>query len=144
MDRAQRKKEVERAYDIQAKAAVRGMAQWGAVGLGLAGIGHYYWQPFRRQTLPFKAFLVTIVSVFGLCIHAEEALQAHELEQRLRENAIRKEARIALSRRGILPTETEIAKWKAEQASLANAEDEARARAVASAVAEQPASTSGQ
>lgn len=56
------------------------------------------------------------VSVFGLCLRAESALQQHELEQRLRENSIRREARIDLARRGLVATETEIAKWKAERA----------------------------
>ena len=55
------------------------------------------------------------VGVFGLCIHAETALQAHELEQRLRENTIRREARLDLSRRGLVPTETAIAKWRDER-----------------------------
>ncbi|KAI0334778.1 hypothetical protein GY45DRAFT_1317813 [Cubamyces sp. BRFM 1775] len=135
MDRGRRKEEVDRAYEIQAKAAVRGAAQYGAIGLGLAAIAHYKWPSFRRQTLPFKAFLVTIVSVFGLCIHAENALQSHELEQRIRENSIRREARLDLARRGLVATETEIAKWKAEQF----ARQQAEARAAPSAAAEQPA-----
>ena len=61
------------------------------------------------------------VSVFGLCIHAENALQAHELEQRLRENTLRREARLDLARRGLVATETEIAKWKEERARAAAA-----------------------
>ncbi|KAH9894257.1 hypothetical protein C8Q73DRAFT_695049 [Cubamyces lactineus] len=136
MDRGRRKEEVEKAYEIQAKAAVRGAAQYGAVGLGLAAIGHYTWPSFKRQTLPFKAFLVTIVSVFGLCIHAENALQSHELEQRIRENSIRREARLDLARRGLVATETEIAKWK--EAHFAR--QQAEARAAPPAAAEQPAS----
>ena len=61
------------------------------------------------------------VAVFGLCIHAENALQAHELEQRLKENSLRREARIDLARRGLVATETEIAKWKEERARAAAA-----------------------
>ncbi|KAI0370287.1 hypothetical protein BV20DRAFT_966957 [Pilatotrama ljubarskyi] len=140
MDRARRKQEVEKAYEVQAKAAVRGAAQYGAVGLGLAAIAHHSWPAFRRQTLPFKAFLVTIVSVFGLCIHAENALQSHEHEQRVRENTIRREARLDLARRGLVATETEIAKWKAEHLVRAQAEAEARTRTEPSAPVEQPAS----
>ena len=51
-----------------------------------------------------------------MCIHAENALQKFELQQRLHENSIRREARIDLARRGLVATETEIAKWKAERA----------------------------
>ncbi|CDO74060.1 hypothetical protein BN946_scf185043.g110 [Trametes cinnabarina] len=143
MNRVRRQEEVDRAYEVQAKAAIRGAAQYGAVGLGLAAIGHYSWPAFRRQTLPFKAWLVTIVSVFGLCIHAENALQSHELEQRRRENTIRREARLDLARRGLVATETEIAKWKEEHFAQkqAEAEAEARARTESSAAAEQPATT---
>ncbi|KAI9001185.1 hypothetical protein BD414DRAFT_473886 [Trametes punicea] len=138
MDRGRRKEEVEKAYQIQAKAGVRGALQYGAVGTGLAAIGHYAWPAFRRQTLPFKAFLVSIVSVFGLCIHAESALQAHELEQRLRENTIRREARLDLARRGLVATETEIAKWKREHFAREQAEEETRTRMEPSAAAEHP------
>ncbi|KAI0829438.1 hypothetical protein BC628DRAFT_1417161 [Trametes gibbosa] len=117
MNRGHRKEDVEKAYQIQAEAGAIGAAQYGAVGLGLAAIGHYSWPAFRRQTLPFKAFLVTIVSVYGLCIRAEKALQTHEHEQRVHENAIRREARFDLARRGLVATETEIAKWKLEHAA---------------------------
>ncbi len=89
--------------------------------------------------LPPKPHLPTHVrkvSVLGLCIRAETALQQHELEQRLRENSIRREARIDLARRGLVATETEIAKWKAER-------ERARAE-VAAVVAEQQASASAQ
>ncbi|KAI0637796.1 hypothetical protein C8Q77DRAFT_1205919 [Trametes polyzona] len=112
-----RREDVEKAYEVQATAGAIGAAQYGAVGLGLAALGHHYWPAFRRQTLPFKAFLVTIVSVYGLCIRAENALQAHEAQQRLHENALRREARLDLARRGLVATETEIAKWKVENAA---------------------------
>ncbi|KAG6911669.1 hypothetical protein DXG01_007919 [Tephrocybe rancida] len=46
---------------------------------------------------------------------AENALQAHEAEQRYVENKVRKQARYDLTRRGIVATETEIAKWKRER-----------------------------
>ena len=54
-------------------------------------------------------------SIFGLVIYAENALQKLEAEERLRESAIRREARIDLSRRGMVPTETAIARWKEER-----------------------------
>ncbi|EJF62980.1 hypothetical protein DICSQDRAFT_103411 [Dichomitus squalens LYAD-421 SS1] len=132
MNRGRRKEEIERAYQIQVAAGLRGAAQFGAVGLGTAAIAHHYWPTFRRQTLPFKAWLVSIVAVFGLCIHAENALQAHELEQRLKENKIRREARVDLARRGLVATETEIAKWK---------EQRERALDAAAAQAKQDATT---
>lgn len=52
------------------------------------------------------------VSVFGMILSAENALQAFEAERRLEENAIRKDARLDLARRGIVPTESEITKWR--------------------------------
>ena len=53
------------------------------------------------------------VTIFGLVTYAETALQALEREERIRESAIRREARIDLSRRGMVPTETAIAEWRA-------------------------------
>ncbi|OJT13312.1 hypothetical protein TRAPUB_10078 [Trametes pubescens] len=129
MSRGHRKEDVEKAYQIQSRAGAIGFAQYGAVGLGLASIGHHFWPSFRRQTLPFKAFLVTIVSVYGLCIRAENALQTYEQETRLHESALRREARMDLARRGLVATETEIAKWKTERTQILAAEAEARARA---------------
>jgi len=46
--------------------------------------------------------------VFG----AESALLEHENKRRREENDLRKEARLDLARKGIIATETEIAKWK--------------------------------
>jgi hypothetical protein len=68
----------------------------------------------RRQTLPFKAFLVTFCTIFGVVTSADRALLNYERYQRLHESAIRQEARIDLARRGLLPTETEIMRWKEE------------------------------
>ncbi|KAM5535632.1 hypothetical protein V8D89_010619 [Ganoderma adspersum] len=130
MNRNRRKDEIEKAYEVQVAAGLRGAAQFGAAGGGAAALAHHYWPAFRRQTLPFKAWLVSISAIFGLVIYAENALQAHEREERLRENSIRREARLALARRGLVATETEIAKWK---------EERARAREAAPAEAEQEA-----
>ncbi|KAI0939454.1 hypothetical protein AcW1_004491 [Taiwanofungus camphoratus] len=115
MDRARRREEVDQAYELQARAAMIGAARYTAIGLGLATIGHYSWPLFRRQTLPFKAFLVSTFTVFGLVLGADNALLSHEAEKRQMETALRKEARIDLARRGLVATETEIAKWKAER-----------------------------
>ncbi|KAI1792924.1 hypothetical protein LXA43DRAFT_943277 [Ganoderma leucocontextum] len=130
MNRDRRKDEIERAYQVQVAAGLKGAAQFGSAGLGAAAVAHRYWPAFRRQTLPFKAWLVSIAAIFGLVIRAENALQAHEHGERLRENSIRREARFALARRGLVPTETEIAKWKEEraharEAAAADAEQEA-------------------
>ncbi|EKM59663.1 uncharacterized protein PHACADRAFT_250305 [Phanerochaete carnosa HHB-10118-sp] len=83
-----------------------------ALGAGLAVLGHRTWPSFRRQTLPFKCFLVSCFSIFGLVTYAESALQRLEQEERLREGEIRKQARLELSRQGLVPTETAIAQWK--------------------------------
>ena len=48
-------------------------------------------------------------------IGADNALLTHEAERRRSEHAIRREARIDLARRGLIGTETEIAKWRAER-----------------------------
>ncbi len=50
-----------------------------------------------------------------MVLYAENALQALEKEQRATEGAIRKEARLDLSRQGIVPTETAIALWRQER-----------------------------
>ena len=100
------------------------------------GVIEYETSINRRQTLAFKGFLVTgceslyfafpafrsahevcysafQVTIFGLVTYAETALQALEREERVRESAIRRDARIDLSRRGMVPTETAIAEWRA-------------------------------
>ncbi|EIW82209.1 hypothetical protein CONPUDRAFT_81746 [Coniophora puteana RWD-64-598 SS2] len=113
--RAQLKADVDHAYGLQIRAGSKGAAQIGAAGLGAVTIAHYTWPFFRRQTLPFKAFLVMGSAMAGLVIGADNALLTHEAERRRTENAIRKEARMDIARRGLVPTETEIARWRAEQ-----------------------------
>ena len=158
MDRATRKEDVERAYELQAKAGLAGAARATVLGLGMAVLGHYTWPTFRSvSSQPLRAAALTpavhgpptvclggkhyrskaswspsvcpkmfaprsralmpclLGTVFGLVLGAENALLAHEAERRQTEGAIRKQARIELARRGLVPTETEIAKWKAEQ-----------------------------
>lgn len=68
----------------------------------------------RKQRLPFKAFLVSLCTIFGVVTSADKALLNYERYQRLHESAIRKEARTDLARRGLAPTETEIMKWREE------------------------------
>lgn len=70
-------------------------------------------------------------AIFGLVTYAESALQTLEAEERLRESAIRKEARYELNRRGMVPTETAIAQWKEEHL-----------KKMAEAAAEEPPRTS--
>lgn len=49
MNRGHRKEDVEKAYQIQSRAGAIGFAQYGAVGLGLASIGHHFWPSFRYE-----------------------------------------------------------------------------------------------
>ena len=62
--------------------------------------------------MPLKVFLVTISAVFGFTLSADNALLKFETRQRIEEAAVRKEARMELAKRGLVPTETEIAKWR--------------------------------
>lgn len=117
--RARRREEVDQAYRLQVKAGMVGAAQYGAFGLGLATITHHSWPFFRRQTLAFKGFLVSCITIYGLVTAADEALLSHEHKQRLEETHLRREARIDLARRGMVATETEISKWKAEREAQA-------------------------
>jgi hypothetical protein len=55
------------------------------------------------------------VTIAGLVIGADNALLTHEAERRRSEHAIRREARMDLARRGLIATETEIAKWRVER-----------------------------
>ena len=50
-----------------------------------------------------------------MVMYAADALQEHEGALRKAEHAVRREARIDLARRGIVATETEILKWRAER-----------------------------
>ncbi|KAH9951755.1 hypothetical protein B0H21DRAFT_717329 [Amylocystis lapponica] len=124
MDRARRKEELDKAYELQSKAAMIGAARYTGVGFGLAVIGHYSWPLFRRQTLAFKGFLVSAFTIFGLVLSAESALLSHEAEKRQIETQLRREARIDLARRGRVATETEIARWKEERVQRMQAESQ--------------------
>ncbi|KAJ6516074.1 hypothetical protein C8R45DRAFT_958650 [Mycena sanguinolenta] len=121
--RARQKEDVEEAYTIQTQSAIEGALRGGSIGLGLTIISHYSWPFFRRQTFPFKGFLVCTCAVFGLVINAERALQEYEALRRWEENDIRKEARFHLAQQGIIPTETAIAKWRADRSSSPRAPD---------------------
>lgn len=133
MDRQrQRAASVQHAYEVQVSAGIEGAAKFTALGLGLAILGHHTSPFFRRQTLAFKGFLVTCSGIFGLVTYAERALQKLEQEERLREGAIRKQARLELTRQGLVPTETAIAQWKdarmREMAEAATHEQETAAQ----------------
>jgi len=58
---------------------------------------------------------VCLVATAGLVIGADNALLSHEAEFRRSENAIRKLAVMELSRQGLVPTETAIARWRDER-----------------------------
>jgi len=68
----------------------------------------------RRQTLAFKGFLISIITIYGLVSCADTALLSHENQQRLSESDLRRQARIDLARRGLVATESQIRKWKDE------------------------------
>ncbi|KAG1762277.1 hypothetical protein EDD22DRAFT_892607 [Suillus occidentalis] len=112
-DRSSLQREVDAAYTVQVRAATKPKQELSA--LGFVTFAHYAWPLFRRQTLPFKAFLISGFTIAGLVIGADNALLTHEAERRQSEHAIRREARIDLARRGLVGTETEIAKWRAER-----------------------------
>ncbi|EPQ59588.1 hypothetical protein GLOTRDRAFT_71157 [Gloeophyllum trabeum ATCC 11539] len=114
-DRTRRREDVDRAYRLQAQAATLGALRYTCLGLGVITLAHYSWPVFRKQTLPFKAFLVSTFTIYGLVVCADTALLSHEQDRRMQETALRREARLDLARRGLVPTETEIAKWKAER-----------------------------
>lgn len=66
------------------------------------------------------------VTCFGLVFSAEYALQRHEILRRHEETMIRREARYDLARRGLVGTETEIAKWRvARERESADADPDA-------------------
>ncbi|KAF8165144.1 hypothetical protein B0H34DRAFT_224726 [Crassisporium funariophilum] len=115
MSRARQREDIDKAYEIQSRAAIEGATRSTAIGAGLAVIAHHTWPVFRRQTLAFKGFVVSAFTISGLVFGAESALREHENIRRKEENIIRREARIELARKGLIATETEIAKWKAER-----------------------------
>lgn len=47
MNRNRRKDEIEKAYEVQVAAGLRGAAQFGAAGGGAAVLAHHYWPAFR-------------------------------------------------------------------------------------------------
>ncbi|KAJ3741355.1 hypothetical protein DFH05DRAFT_333817 [Lentinula detonsa] len=110
--RLRREEDVEKAYAIQVQAGLEGAARFTAVGLGLSIVAHHTWPAFRHQGRPFKAFLLSMFCVAGVVFGAERALIAHEAQRRLEENHMRRIARLELTKHGIIPTETEIAKWR--------------------------------
>ena len=67
-----------------------------------------------------------------MVLYAEHALQALEQEQRLTEGAIRKEARLDLSSRGIVPTETAIAIWRQQREQAKTAQEPSSSSAATS------------
>ncbi|KAI6130493.1 hypothetical protein EDD16DRAFT_1823213 [Pisolithus croceorrhizus] len=113
--------DADRAYAIQVAAGTKSAAIYGVLGLGAVALAHCTWPFFRHQTLAFKSFLVSTSAVFGLAIGADNALLSHEAERRRSENAIRRQATLELTRRGMVPTETAIAKWRAEKTQQSSA-----------------------
>lgn len=60
----------------------------------------------------FHELTFSPVTVIGLVFGAEHALLEYEAGRRVEENNIRRQARYDLARQGLVPTETEIAKWR--------------------------------
>ncbi|KAI5894049.1 uncharacterized protein SCHCODRAFT_02623571 [Schizophyllum commune H4-8] len=112
-----RRDEVEEAYEVQARAGIRGGIQAFAMGVGATLIAHYQWPWFKRQTLQFKAMIICATTVSGLTIAAEHALLEHENMRRREEAAMRRQARLELAKRGQVGTESEIASWRREMAN---------------------------
>jgi hypothetical protein len=115
MSRTQQREDIDKAYEVQCRAAVEGATRTMAIGSGLVIIAHHSWPAFRRQTLAFKGFVISAFAIAGLVFGAESALQRYENVRRREGNVIRREARIDLARRGLIATETEIANWQAEK-----------------------------
>lgn len=81
-----------------------------------------FWCPHVRDLFPivWNVYVdlgldIIIVTMFGLVVTADNVLLKHEADRRLSENALRKEARIDLARRGVVSTETAIREWKEER-----------------------------
>jgi len=113
--RSRLKADVDEAYKLQMRAGIKGAAQFTGVGIGAVTLGHYTWPLFRKQTFAFKAFLVSAFTMFGLVITADTVLLQHEAKRRAETGALRKQARIELGRRGIIPTETALREWQEER-----------------------------
>ena len=79
-----------------------------------------FWCPAVRIPTSCSSRYTTFIDIFavtvaGLVFGAESALLAHEAERRQEENVLRKQARYDLARRGLIATESEIAKWRTER-----------------------------
>ncbi|KNZ57647.1 uncharacterized protein VP01_2109g3 [Puccinia sorghi] len=119
------------AYSLQVKGATEGGIRWAIYSTILCGMSHLYWPFFRKQTLAFKAFLVSSATMSGMVIWADYYLLRHEKKIRRADDMMRRQARKGktsfplsptnLGERGIIATETELDKWKQEQlASIKN------------------------
>jgi len=111
------KRDADEATWLQTKGGILGGLRWTGYGLAAITIAHFTIPVFRRQTLAIKGFLVTGFTCFGLVVGAETYLQAFERKQRSEENEVRRQARYELAKKGLIATETNIHKWRQEQAS---------------------------
>ncbi|KAL9933211.1 hypothetical protein V8E36_007929 [Tilletia maclaganii] len=109
-----REEQIEHAYELQRDAAICGAAIWTLIGGTSTLMAHFLFPGFRKQTLAFKAFLVSGATIFGLVVGADTVLLSHETKERSAEHAIRNRARLELGRRGIVASESEIERWKEE------------------------------
>jgi len=119
-DRLEKRRRADAVHDLQIQAAIIGGIKYTALGACLVTLGHFAWPAFRRQTPAFKTFLVSAFTMFGVVVDADRALFRHELGERTRESEIRRQAIVSLNRRGVVATEPEIARWKAENLNRAS------------------------
>jgi hypothetical protein len=71
--------------------------------------------PLLNRTTALACTRTSEAAVTGMVINADNYLLRFESQQRLTENDIRRQARNELATRGVIATETEIRKWKAQK-----------------------------
>ncbi|KAF7973225.1 hypothetical protein HWV62_32686 [Athelia sp. TMB] len=72
-------------------------------------------EAYKLQMRAGIEILMPSVTMFGLVVTADTVLLQHEAKRRAEAGASRKEARIELGRRGIIPTETALREWQEEK-----------------------------
>ncbi|KAH7100610.1 hypothetical protein BKA62DRAFT_619802 [Auriculariales sp. MPI-PUGE-AT-0066] len=122
--REQRSVHAANAREVQVQGALLGSAKGGMMGLVFALFANRTWPAFTRKTLQFKCFVVSGFALAGFALGAENALMRFEASQRLHENKMRERAQVALTNRGVMPTETAIQAWNLEQRELRQATTE--------------------
>lgn len=135
--RRHREAQIERAYELQRvgapspraeqpicshavptqNAAIKGATLYTFLGASSTLLSHHLFPRFRSQTLALKAFIVSGFTIFGFVVGADTVLLNHEGQERTEEDLVRTVARRELARKGIMASETEIERWKAQTRS---------------------------